>query len=284
MLQVTSLKEQVGRAVLPLGRGARRGSGLVVGPDRVIAMAHSLKGSDVELRIAGDAVEGTVEGSDRIVGISLIAAPTGDVTPVSWADRAPELGAVVFALGDPGTGLRLTEGRVSAEPLSLRGRSGHLLEGIEHTAPLPRGSAGGPLINGDGAVVGLNVLRTDPGFLFAIGASAVRPAVERLLSGAPEPTRLGVAVAPPRFARRLRGAVGLPERDGLLVRGIEPESVAARAGVQRGDLIVGLGAVEIGSVDALFGALEAAASEPTVLRLVRGVDEIEVAIDLRGEE
>ncbi len=77
MLQVTSLKEQVGRAVLPLGRGARRGSGLVVGPDRVIAMAHSLKGSDVELRIAGDAVEGTVEGSDRIVGISLIAAPTG---------------------------------------------------------------------------------------------------------------------------------------------------------------------------------------------------------------
>ena len=65
-----------------------------------------------------------------------------------------------------------------------------------------------------------------------------------------------------------------------------PESVAARSafGVHRGDLIVGLGAVEIGSVDALFGALEAAASDPTVLRLVRGVDEIEVAIDLRGEE
>jgi S1-C subfamily serine protease len=64
---------------------------------------------------------------------------------------------------------------------------------------------------------------------------------------------------------------------------VEDESVAARAGVQRGDLIVGAGAVETSSVDALFAALEAAASEPTVLRLVRGVEELEVPIDLRGE-
>jgi len=283
MLQVTSFKEQVGRAVLPLGRGARRGSGVVVSQDRVIAMTHSLTGSEVELRSAGDVVKGAVEGTDRIVGISLIAAPTGEVAPITWADRVPELGAVVVALGNPGTGLRITEGRVSAEPLSLRGRSGRLLEGIEHTAPLPRGSTGGPLLNADGEVVGINVLRTDPGFLFAVGTATLRPAVERLLSGAPEPARLGVAIAPPRFARKLRGAVGLPERDGLLVRDVEPESAAARAGVQRGDLIVGLGAVEIGSVDALFGALEACASEATVLRLVRGVDDIEVTVDLRGE-
>ena len=282
MLQVTSIKTQIGPALAPLGRGARRGSGLVVGEDRLIAMSHSLSGSSVELKIAGQDVEGTVERSDRVVGISLIAAPTGEVAPVTWADRAPELGDVVFALGDPGTGLRVTEGRVSAESLSLRGRSGHLLEGIEHTAPLPRGSAGGPLVDAEGAVVGLNVLRTDPGFLFAVGASAVRPALERLLSGAPEPARLGVAIAPSRVARRLRGAVGLPERDGLLVRDVEDESVAARAGVQRGDLIVGVGAVETGSVDALFAALEAAASSPSVLRLVRGVEEMEVPIDLLG--
>ena len=76
--------------------------------------------------------------------------------------------------------------------------------------------------------------------------------------------------------------MGLPERDGLLVRDVEDESVAARAGVQRGDLIVGLGSVEIDSVDALFAALEASTAEPTVLRLVRGVDEMEVPIDLSG--
>lgn len=282
MLQVTSLKAQMGRAVTPLGRGARRGSGLVVGQDRLIAMSYSLAGPSVELRIAGQVVEGTVERSDRVVGISLIAAPTGEIAPITWADRVPELGDVVFAAGDPGTGLRITEGRVSAEPLSLRGRSGHLLEGLEHTAPLPRGSAGGPLLDADGAVVGLNVLRTDPGFLFAVGTPSVQPAMNRLLRGDAEPARLGIAIAPPRVARRLRGAVGLPERDGLLVRDVEDESVAARAGVQRGDLIIGLGSVEIDSVDALFAALEASTAEPTVLRLVRGVDEMEVPIDLSG--
>jgi len=283
MLQVTRIKTQVGPALAPLGRGARRGSGLIVAQDRLIAMSHSLTGSSVELKVAGQAVEGTVERSDRIVGVSLIAAPTGEVAPVAWAEAAPGLGDVIFALGDPGTGLRITEGRVSADSLSLRGRSGHLLEGIEHTAPLPRGSAGGPLVDHEGAVVGLNVLRTDPGFLFAVGASAVRPALERLLGDAPEPARLGVAIAPPRVARRLRGAVGLPERDGLLVRDVEDESVAERAGVQRGDLIVGVGGAETGSLDALFAALESGASEPTVLRLVRGVEEMEVPIDLRGE-
>jgi serine protease Do len=256
----------------------------VVASDRIIAMAHSLTGPRVELRTSGGIVEGTVERCDRAVGISLITAPTGEVAPIKWAERPPQLGDVVFALGDPGTGLRITEGRVSAESLSLRGRTGHLLEGVEHTAPLPRGSAGGPLVDTDGAVVGLNVLRTDPGFLFAVGTAAVRQAVERLLAGGPEPVRLGVAVAPPRVARKLRRAVGLPERDGLLVRGVEADSVAARAGVQRGDLIVGLGDTEIASVDTLFAALETTGPEPTALRLVRGADDLEVAVDLRGEQ
>jgi serine protease Do len=142
-------------------------------------------------------------------------------------------------------------------------------------------------VNADGAVVGLNALRTDPGFLFAIGSGVVRPAVERLLAGAAEPARLGVAIAPPRLARRLRGAVGLPERDGLLVREVEDGSAAARAGVARGDLIVGLGDAEVDSVDALFAALEGPAPRadpgaPIALRVVRGVDELELAVVLGG--
>jgi serine protease Do len=282
MLQVTTLKDSVGAAVVRLGRGARRGSGLVVADNRVIVMSHSLASEQLELGIAGETRKGTVERSDRTTGISLIAVPTPGITPVAWGEVTPQLGDVVFALGDPGTGLRVTEGRVSAAPLSLRGRNGHMFDGIEHTAPLPRGSGGGPLVNADGGVVGLNVLRIDPGFLFAIGTAAVRPAVERLLAGTPEPARLGVAIAPARVARRLRHAVGLPERDGLLVRDVESGSAAALAGAQEGDLIVGLGDAEIDSVDALFAALTANALQPTTLKLVRGVEELELPISLSG--
>ena len=55
----------------------------------------------------------------------------------------------------------------------------------------------------------------------------------------------------------MRAAVGLPERDGLLVRGVEADSPAATAGIERGDLLVGVNGKPLSSVDALFDALEA---------------------------
>ena len=81
------------------------------------------------------------------------------------------------------------------------------------------------------------------GLLLALPADAALAArVEALGRGeAPARPRLGVALAPPRAARRLRAAVGLPERDGLLVRGVEADSPAERAGLERGDLIVAAG-------------------------------------------
>lgn len=279
MLQVASLKDSVGAAVITLGRGARRGSGLVVAENRVVAMAHSLHREQLEVRIGGESQAATVEGTDLATGVGLLAVPTGDVEPITWATEVPQLGDRVFALGDPGTGLRITEGRVSSAPLSLRGRSGRLIEGIEHTAQLPRGSGGSALVNAGGAVVGLNTLRTDPGFLFAIGTAAVRPAVERLLAGKAETERLGVAIAPPRVARRLRLAVGLPDRAGLLVRGVEEGSVAAAAGVQVGDLLVEFGDQSLDSLDSLFAVLDAQPRD-TTLKVIRGVDEFELPVSL----
>src|SRR5581483_9695771 len=177
MLQVTTVRDRLGGAVVRLGRGARRGSGLVVAENSVIVLAHALAADEVEVTVAGASARGTLAATDRLAGLALVHAPTGDAAPIAWAQATPELGDVVFALGDPGTGLRVTEGRVSAAPLSLRGRGGRLIEGIEHTAPMPRGSGGGPLVNADGALVGLNALRTDPGFLFAIGSGVARAAI-----------------------------------------------------------------------------------------------------------
>ncbi|MEZ0294308.1 MAG: PDZ domain-containing protein, partial [Solirubrobacteraceae bacterium] len=91
---------------------------------------------------------------------------------------------------------------------------------------------------------------------------------------APQRPRLGVALAPPRAARRLRAAVGLPERDGLLVRGVEPDSPAERAGLERGDLIVAAGGKPLSGFDELFDALDG--TGPLALTVVRGTEEREV--------
>ena len=282
MLQVTTLRDSVGAAVIPLGRGARRGCGLVVAADQVVAMSHSLSSEQPELRIAGEVREGAVERSDRTAGLSLIAVATGEITPITWADDAPQLGDVVFALGDPGTGLRVTEGRVSAGPLSLRGRGGRLIDGIEHTAPLPRGSGGGPLVDPDGAVVGVNALRGDAGFLLALPARAVQSAVERIVEGR-EPARLGVALASPSASRRMRRAVGLPDHDGLLVQGVEDASAADRAGVARGDLLVSLAGAPLATIDDLHSALDANSSAPAIeLGVLRATEQLQLSVDLRG--
>jgi serine protease Do len=81
------------------------------------------------------------------------------------------------------------------------------------------------------------------------------------------------------MARRLRHAVGLPERDGLLVHAVEPEGAAARAGVRRGDLIVSVGGQPVGSAGQLATLLSSIDDAGTAdLVVVRGVDELSIAV------
>ena len=88
-----------------------------------------------------------------------------------------------------------------------------------------------------------------------------------------------MALAPRRHARRMRSAVGLPERDGLLVRGVAAGSPAEHGGLQRGDLLVSADGRPLTAVDDLFDALDAAGEE-LVFGIVRGSDERELRVAL----
>jgi S1-C subfamily serine protease len=192
----------------------------------------------------------------------------------------------VIALADPGgRGLRSTLGFVASAGRSFRGPRGRrVANGIEHTATLPRGSSGGPLVDMEGRLLGLNALRLDGGLILALPAGpALRERLTLLARGEqPVHHRLGVAVAPPRVARRLRRAVGLPERSGLLVRAVERDSAAARAGIEAGDLLVSAGERELESADALYAALDQLPAEGGELQLgvVRGSEERSVSVQL----
>jgi serine protease Do len=131
----------------------------------------------------------------------------------------------------------------------------------------------------DGQLLGINTNRLEGGFYLALPADGAL--VERLAAlgrgEAPRRRRLGVALAPGHAARRMRRAVGLPERDGALVRFVEDDSPAARAGIAQGDLIVGVGGHPVRDADDLFEALTG--EGPISLTLVRGTEErtVEVA-------
>jgi serine protease Do len=279
---VTAATERVGPSVIGLGRGWGRGSGVVIADGRVLTNAHVLRGDEVAVRRPdGEVALGRVAGLDADLDVAVLTVDTGDAPAVAWDPVVVEElrpGQPVFALADPGgRGLRTTFGLVTATGRSFRGPRGRRIGGsIEHSAPLPRGSSGGPLVDAEGRLLGINSVRLEGGLLLALPADAsLHTRVDALARGeAPARPRLGVALAPPRAARRLRAAVGLPEREGLLVRGVEPDSPAASAGLEPGDLLVAAGDRPLHGYDELFDALEAGGS--LTLKVVRGSDEREV--------
>ena len=286
---VASVAEGAGPSVVGLGRGWGRGSGVVVGDGLVLTNAHNLRDDEVAVAFAeGRRETGKVAGADVDADVAVIAVDTGDAPPVEWgAADPPAIGVAVFALADPGgRGLRVTLGFVASAGRSFRGPRGRRIRGtIEHTAPLPRGSSGGPLVDVDGRLIGINAVRMDGGLILALPADdALRRRVEALSRGdAPPRARLGAAIAPPHVARRLQRSVGLPERDGLLVRAVEDGSPADAAGIQRGDLIVAAAGKPVTRLDDIHAALDAAGDELT-LGLVRGSEEREVEVRLTAAE
>jgi serine protease Do len=152
---------------------------------------------------------------------------------------------------------------------------------VEHTAPLMPGSSGGPIVDLDGRLLGINTNRLESGFYLAIAADGrLKDRVTALGRGeSPSRRRLGVGLAPAHVARRLRRAVGLPERDGLLVREVEEDSPASRAGLAEGDLIVAAAGKPVTSADDLFDALGSVADDaPLEITLLRGTEERTVSV------
>jgi serine protease Do len=279
---LTSLADRVGPSIVGIG-SRQRGSGVIAAAGKVVTNAHNVRGDEVTVTFAdGRSVRGRLAGIDVDGDLAVIDVDTGAAAALDWADGAAVTpGAVVFgAASAPGGGSRVTFGTVSAVARAFRGPGGRRIGGsIEHTAPLAPGSSGGALLDADGRLIGINTNRLGEGFYLALPAdAALRERVDGLSRGeSPRRARLGVAVAPSHVARRLRRSVGLPERDGLLVRGVEDGSPAARAGIQEGDLIVAAAGRDVTDADQLFEAL-AAAGETFEVRIVRGTEERTVQV------
>lgn len=275
---------RAGPAVVRIGRGPGRGSGFVLGEGVVVTNAHNLRGSQATVTFADErSVTGEVVGVDPEQDLAALSVDTAGTAELSWSPEGATAGQAVFALALPaGGGVRVTPGAVSALGRAFRGPRGHLIvDGVEHTAPLGRGSSGGPLVDAEGALLAVNTHRLGDGFYLALPATAeLRARLDGLALGqSPTRRRLGVALVPAEAARKLRAAVGLPARDGLLVRSVADESPAANAGLQRGDLLVAAGEVPLMEVDDLVRVLDALGADPTVaLGVVRGAEKLTVVV------
>jgi serine protease Do len=277
---IRGLADRLGPSVVGV---SSRGCGVVVGDGLVITNTHNLSGAETVVTFAdGRQVEATVAGADIDGDLAVLRVDTAGIAPFTEAEADVELGDVVFGLSRPGgRSLRVTVGTVSSVDRAFRGpRGSRITGGVEHTAPLPRGSSGGPIVDAGGRLVGINTHRVDSGFYLALPTGAdFRRFVERAAAGEVATRRsLGIAVVPPAAARRMRVAVGLPPVEAPLIRGLDEDGPAGRAGLRRGDQILRAGDVTITTVEDLQRVL-ADAGSTLALRILRGTDEIDVQVD-----
>ncbi|MEA2900484.1 MAG: hypothetical protein QOH36_371 [Actinomycetota bacterium] len=270
----------VGPSVVRLG-GWRGGAGFVVGDGRVLTNAHNVRGEGTSVTFAdGREAEAQLAGVDIDGDLAVLKVDTAAVPALEWSAKTATIGTAVFALTTNGGATRATFGFVSSVARSFRGPRGRRISGsIEHTAPLAPGSSGSPLVDRDGRLVGLNTNRVGDGFYLALPADeALRNRIASLGRGeSAERPILGVGIAPSWVANRMRRAVGLPPRDGVLVREVEEGSAAAAAGIREGDMIVEAGARAIVEPDDIHDALGTASADGSLqLKLVRGADELTV--------
>jgi len=186
-------------------------------------------------------------------------------------------GQIAIAIGNPlGFEHTVTAGIVSALGRSMRTSTGRLIPDVIQTdAALNPGNSGGPLLDSNGDVIGINtaIIRGAQAICFAVAVDIAGWVIPQLLQhGRVRRGFLGVAGQTQELHRRVVLTYELPQSTGVRVMSVEPGSPAALVGVRDGDVIVGLDGVAIPTVDALHQTLDASrVNRDCVLKVIRGV-------------
>lgn len=291
------LRDLLGEPGIGPERERGQGSGVVIDDQGlVLTNAHVVDQVDaVSVTLAdGDQRDGRVVGTDPVTDLALVrldGAFRPQVAPLGDSD-ALEVGDWAIALGTPyGLERTVTLGIVSGlhRNISSLGFSDKRLDLIQTDAAINPGNSGGPLVNGRGEVIGINTLvRSGPGagLGFAIPINLARNVSEQLvISGGVVHPYLGLQLVTltSRIAkehnRDPNALVELPERSGALVQSVLPDSPAERAGLRRGDLVIGVAETLVTEPQILLKQVDQAEIDvPLSLKIMRNGEEISLSV------
>ena len=256
------------------------GSGVIVSPDGYILTAnHVVEGADkVKVALASGEKEfdAKVIGTDPATDTAVLKVDGKNLPAITIADSDKlEVGDVVLAVGNPfGVGQTVTMGIVSA-----LGRGGFGINNYENfiqtDAAINLGNSGGPLVDAEGRLVGINTWIISgsggsQGLGFAVPINMARYAMERLISdGKVARGYLGLWLQPdmsPELAKQFN----LPNMNGALVTTVDPESPAGKAGFKEGDFVIEFNGLKVKDMRQLrLLVSQTAPGRKVTLRLLR---------------
>ncbi|BDC49467.1 serine protease [Bryobacterales bacterium F-183] len=230
----------------PKGRVTGEGSGVVFSDDGyILTNQHVVEGA-VRTRVQlfdGREFDARIVASDAPIDIAVLKIEAQGLKPLIFADSTKvRVGEAVLAIGNPfGVGTTVTQGIVSALSPSKLGIAGDE-DYIQTDAAVNPGNSGGALINVNGELIGINtaILSTSGGsngIGFALPANVAKSVAEDLLrDGKVRRGYLGVGLQ--QITPDLADALG--EETGALIADVAPNSPAAKAGLQKGDVVAGM--------------------------------------------
>ena len=264
------------------------GSGFAFTPDGLILtnshVVHGAAGVEIVLP-DGRRLEADVVGDDPDTDLAVLRAPDSELPAAPLGESANlRPGQLAIAIGNPyGFQATVTAGVVSAIGRSLRSRSGRLMDGIVQTdAVLNPGNSGGPLVDAQGEVIGVNTAMILPaqGLCFAIPINTARWVASHLIRhGRLRRAYLGIGGQQVTLQRRRVRQLGLTSEKALMIVHVEAKSPAAEAQLREGDIMIGFEGEPISGVDSLHRSLsDGKIGEECTLTLLRRGEQIDVLI------
>ena len=266
------------------------GSGVVVTPDGYVLTNEHVVHRAQSVRVAfvdGRSAPAAVVGRDPATDLAVLRAHASSLHHATLLNAVPRVGQLVIAVGNPfGFESTVSAGVVSAVGRSLRSRHGQLIESIvQHTAALNPGNSGGPLVDSNGRVVGINtaIIAMAQGIGFAIPATTAQWVLTEILTkGRVRRAYLGISGRDRPLDRRLARALGLQSRRAVEVLAQDPEGPAAQSDLRPGDLIVAVNDSPVDGIDALYRIVSRAPlGMPLTLRVIRGIQDLRIELTPR---
>lgn len=251
-----------------------QGSGVVLSADGyVLTNAHVARSTGrLHIRLPGGrSVEGRRVGTDPRTDLAVVRGDTTGLTPLALAEGPPEVGQIVVAIGNPlGFDRSVSLGVVSALFRDLPSRTG-VLEGLIQTdAAVNPGNSGGPLLDVEGRVVGINtaMIAFASGIGFAVPAqTASWVAAVLMRHGEVRRPFLGIRARGEELEAGLAREVG--QARAIRIVGVEPKAPASEAGVAASDLLLSANARAVATLDDLSRVLVLSAPAALDLEVLR---------------
>ncbi len=260
-------------------------SGIIYQPDQVVTANHVVE-RDEDLTVVlpdGSSTSARLAGRDPGHDIALLRLPQAGVRPAQVAGGSVQVGQPVFALARPeGSGIEASFGIISAvssDPVPTR-RGGVLEKYFRaEVNPYP-GFSGGPLVDLEGSLLGMNTSGFSMGSLITIPADVLRKAAQYLSEhGSVRQGYLGIRSQPVSLTEANQSALHRTQDSALLLVGIEQESPAANAGLIVGDILVGIAGQPLTSHEILQSRLTSETVGKSIsLEVLRGGQRVDVSV------